>query len=92
MARKRMVTRTIDVNYVDVMIVNIEEQSFDTVKMKFFSLPDGMNDEKYLKLAAVRCEPGYIPVKVMGAYTESHIYGMPEEIFLQYAEDMGTER
>lgn len=92
MARKRMVTRTIDTTYVDVMVVNVEKQSFETVTMKFMSVPDGMNDEKYLKLAAGQCEDGYIPVKVMGAYTESRIYGMTEEMFLQYAEDMGTER
>lgn len=93
MARKRMVTRTIDVTYVTVMVVNVEAQSFDEMTYHFNSIPaDKLTDADLLKMVAAQCEDGLMPVKVIGQHTESRIYGMPEEDFLLWAQDMGTER
>lgn len=93
MARKRMVTRTIDVTYVTVMTVNVEQQSFNEMTFKFNSIPvDKMTNTELLKMVAEKCDDGVMPVKVTGCQTESHIYGMPEEDFLIWARDMGTER
>lgn len=93
MARKRMVTRTIDVTYVTVMVVNVEAQSFDEMTFHFNSIPaDKQTDADLLKMVAAQCDDGLMPVKVTACTTESRIFGMPEEDFLKYAEDMGTER
>ena len=93
MARKRMVTRTIDVTYVTVMVVNVDAQSFDEVTCRFTSIPaDKLTDADLLKMSTEQCGEGQLPVKVIGQHTESRIYGMPEEDFLLWAQDMGTER
>lgn len=83
MARIRMITRTIERNQYDCMVVKGNEVATHVVTI---GNVDGLKDEKITKMIKEQCEKeGYLFVKVNDHQKKDVIMGMTEDEFIQHA-------
>lgn len=86
MAKERIITRTIESNIFEVMACNTETAEVQTVEIRTGVLPASTNIERYLKK---HYDTDTFKIcAVMSHRTETTLYGMPESLFMQYAEVM----
>lgn len=83
MARQRMVTRTVEVNTASVMTLNTETAEVRIIDYKLGALP---NNVDVLKILKKMYETDTIKLCAIKEFsTETVLYGMPEEQFIQLA-------
>lgn len=86
MARKRMVTRTIKVTTAEVLKVNLETQ--ETMK-DYISISGKFKDNKnLLKMIAKNDTDTIKTVSVLNTVVSDKLYGMPEEKFVELADEL----
>lgn len=83
MARKRMVTRTVEVNTYSVMTCNTETAEVRTIDYKVGVIPQSIEPMKYLKK---QYETETLKLCAITSHTvETILYGMPEDEFIKNA-------
>ena len=86
MAKERIITRTIESNIFEVMACDIETAEVKTIEIRTGVLTVNTNPERYLKK---HFETDTLKIcAVISHRTETRLYGMPESLFMQYAEVM----
>ena len=86
MARERIITRTIESNIFEVMACDTETAEVKTFEIRTGVLPASTNPERYLKK---HYDTDTLKIcAVISHRTETTLYGMPESLFMQYAEVM----
>lgn len=86
MAKERIITRTIESNIFEVMACNTETAEVQTFEIRTGILPASTNPERYLKK---HFDTETLKIcAVISHRTETTLYGMPEALFMQYAEVM----
>ena len=89
MARRRMVTRTIVSTILGVTFADLTD---NTVKQAAYTIPTEIKDPdealKKVKKAWGTEATTKIPLNCIIIGTEEKLYGMPEELFMKYAEEM----
>lgn len=86
MARVRMVTRTVDLTTVKAMQVNIDNAQVSIEEHYIGGTFD--SNETILKVLNKRAEPNIKIVNIESVTVTQELYGMPEELFLEYAEKL----
>lgn len=88
MARRRMVTRTIVSTILGVTYADLTD---NTVKQGSYTIPTEIKDptEALKKVKkAWEVDTKKIPLNCVIIGTEEKLYGMPEDLFMKYAEEM----
>ena len=86
MAKERIITRTIESNILEVMACDTETAEVKTIEIRTGVLPACTNPERYLKK---HYDTDTLKIcAVISHRTETTLYGMPESLFMQYAEVM----
>ena len=86
MAKERIITRTIESNIFEVMACDTETAEVKTIEIRTGVLPASANPERYLKK---HYDTDTLKIcAVISHRTETALYGMPESLFMQYAEVM----
>lgn len=86
MAKERIITRTIESNIFEVMACDTETAEVKTIEIRTGVLPASTNPERYLKK---HYDTETLKICAVTSHrTETTLYGMPESLFMQYAEVM----
>lgn len=87
MARKPMITRTMKTTNVTVLCVNVDDRS--TFEQNV-TLPGTYKEEKKLNKMVEHVFEGspVKPIQIISTDVTSKLYGMTEETYLQYAEEL----
>ena len=85
---KRMVTRTIKVNFVTSMITNIKTATVENHLSVITGEYDNATIEKTIKKELNTEETGLLFACITKIETDEKIYGMPEDEFLIYATEI----
>ena len=86
MAKERIITRTIESNIFEVMACDTESAEVKTIEIRTGVLPASTNPERYLKK---HYDTDTLKIcAVISHRTETTPYGMPESLFMKYAEVM----
>ena len=86
MVKERIITRTIESNIFEVMACDTETAEVKTIEIRTGVLPASTNPERYLKK---HYDTDTLKIcAVISHRTETTLYGMPETLFMQYAEVM----
>ena len=86
MTKERIITRTIESNIFEVMVCDTETAEVKTIEIRTGVLPASTNPERYLKK---HYDTDTLKIcAVISHRTEAKLYGMPESLFMQYAEVM----
>ena len=85
---KRMVTRTIKVNFVTSMITNIKTATVENHLSVITGEYDNATIEKTIKKELNTEESGLLFACITKIETDEKIYGMPEDEFLIYATEI----
>lgn len=86
MTKERIITRTIESNIFEVMTCDTETAEVKTIEIRTGVLPASTNPERYLKK---HYDTDTLKIcAVISHRTETTLYGMPESLFMQYAEAM----
>ena len=84
MARERMVTRTVFTTNYNVMVVNMESKSVESITVTIPSA-DAMTDKAREKAIKASIPDGKLFVQVVSQNTTEVLYGMPESEFIRLA-------
>lgn len=89
MARKRQVTRTIKTTVATIKAVDLEKEEMLTMSL---TLPQTYkdNDAVLKKAKSMVTNPNMEVVKVIDTVVVEHLYGMPEEEFINLAHIIDT--
>ena len=86
MAKERIITRTIESNIFEVMACDTETAEVKTIEIRTGVLPASTNPERYLKK---HYDTDTLKIcAIISHRTETTLYGMPESLFMQYADVM----
>lgn len=80
--REKIITRTV----ISLKVSVLGFDSEDLPIIKDFDLPM-MDEKKILKYITDTC-PGFTPAKIRKVEQVEQLYGMPESVFMQYAEKL----
>ena len=86
--RKRMITRTIKVNFVTSMVTNIKTATVENHLSVITGEYDNATIEKMVKKELNTNETGLVFACITKIETDEKIYGMPEDEFLIYAKEI----
>ena len=86
MTKERIITRTIESNIFEVMVCDTETAEVKTIEIRTGVLPASTNLERYLKK---HYDTDTLTTRaVISHRTAANLHGMPESLFMQYAEVM----
>ena len=80
--REKLVTRTVTTLKVDVIGIN----SNDEMENRTFEIPE-IEAKKILPYIAMNCDD-FTPAKIKNVSEIETLYGMPESVFMKYAEKL----
>ena len=84
MARERMITRTVTTTDFEVMAVNMDSKTVETITV---SIPSAvtMHGKQIAKAIDENIPTGFVYVQTVSASTHETLYGMLEDDFIKYA-------
>lgn len=84
MARERMITRTVITTVYNVLAVELEKKSVETIEVRIASAES--ISKKHIDKAIKNAMPtGYAFVQIISEAKEETLYGMLEDDFIKYA-------
>ena len=87
MSRERMITRTIEALNVEIMGIDITNNTVSNASYHFVGY-NFKNDDDILKVAKAETSDTFIPVRVVSTFKTEKLYGMSEADFLKYAKEL----